>query len=108
MKRTNCTLLAFAMLASALFIAAGCQKAPAPAKEKTFDIKGTVLAVDMKKPAVKLDHQDIPGLMQAMEMEFDAANPKVIEGLKAGDKVVGKVTKTADGTIIVTHLEKAP
>jgi protein SCO1 len=101
-KRITCLLLAFS-----LFIAAGCQKAPEPAKEKTFDIKGTVLAVDLKKPAVKLDHQDIPGFMQAMVMEFDAASPKVIEGLKAGDKVSGKL-KVEAGNSVITRLDKLP
>ena len=94
MKLIACLLLAFSLL-----IAAGCRKAPEPAKEKIFDIKGTVVAVDLKKPAVKLDHQDIPGFMKAMEMEFDAASPKVIEGLKAGDKVSGKLKVEAGNSL---------
>ena len=45
--------------------------------------------------------------MKGMVMEFDVASPKVLEGLKPGDKVQGKI-KVDAGTQIVTHLEKSP
>jgi protein SCO1/2 len=70
-----------------------------------YDIKGTVTAIDASKPAVTLDHEDIPGLMKAMEMEFPVASPKVLEGLKKGDKVRGRLGKSGSGYTI-THLEK--
>ena len=70
-------------------------------KEKAYEIKGTVIAVDAKKPSVKLDHQDIPGLMRAMVMEFDVAGPKVLDGLKAGDKVQGTL-KEKTATRVIT------
>ena len=83
----------------------GCRTGSEPAK--TYDVKGSVVSLDPKKPSVKLDHQDIPGLMKGMVMEFDVASPKVLEGLKPGDKVQGKI-KVDAGTQIVTHLEKSP
>lgn len=33
---------------------------------KEYPIQGTVSAVDPGKPSVKLDHEEIPGLMKAM------------------------------------------
>ena len=93
------------LLAVLTFI--GCRSRSDAPKEKTYEIKGTVVAVDAKKPSVKLDHQDIPGLMKAMVMEFDVATPKVVEGLKSGDKVQGKLKVESDRPI-VTVLEKLP
>ena len=77
-------------------------------KEKTYEVKGIVVAVDAKKPSVKLDHQDIPGLMKAMVMEFDVASPKILDGFQAGNKVQGKLKVEENGKYTITHLEKLP
>src|SRR5947207_8956312 len=74
----------------------GCKDAASDKKgaaDKQYDVKGKVTAVDLKKPAVTLDHEDIPGLMKAMEMEFRVENPALLEGIKAGDKVQGRLKK---------------
>ena len=73
-------------------VAGGCGK-KAQDKETTYDIKGKVVAIDAAKKKVTLDHEDIPGHMKAMEMSFGVGNIEVLEGLKVGDQVVGKLTK---------------
>jgi Cu/Ag efflux protein CusF len=70
-----------------------------------YDVKGKVLAVDPKKPAVTLDHEDIPGLMKAMEMEFEVDDGKILKGIKVGDQVKGRLKKTDSGYLI-TQLAK--
>src|SRR5712692_8954212 len=79
------------LVLSAPLILAGCgggqQKA---AEEQDYPIKGKVLAVHPDKPAVKLDHEDIPGLMKGMEMEFPVDDAKMLEGLQVGDEVEGQ------------------
>jgi Cu/Ag efflux protein CusF len=84
----------------------GCKgnesKGPA---EKLYPIKGKVVAVNPDKPSIRLDHEDIPGLMQAMEMEFAVEKSKLPEGLKAGDQVQGRL-KVESGKYILTELEK--
>ena len=62
-------------------LALGCKSGSEQPKEKSYEIKGTVVAVHAEKPSVELDHQDVPGLMPAMAMDFDVANPKVLDGL---------------------------
>ena len=73
--------------------------------EKLYDVRGKVVAVDPAKPAVTLDHEDIPGLMKAMEMEFALEDPKLLEGIKAGDRVQGRLKKGESGYVL-TQLEK--
>jgi protein SCO1/2 len=90
--------LALAFLAGA----SGCAGTPT---EKQYDVKGKVVAVDRQKPAVTLDHEDIPGLMKGMEMEFPVSDTRLLEGLRAGDQVQGRLKKTKDGYVI-TKLEK--
>ena len=43
--------------------------------------------------------------MQGMEMEFAVENAKVVQGLKAGDQVQGRL-KVESGKYILTELEK--
>src|SRR5438309_2361056 len=84
-------------------IFAGCrgnEKAPA---DKQYAIKGKVTAVNPDKSSVKLDHEDIPGLMNAMEMEFAVEKAKLLEGLKAGDQVQGRL-KVESGKYVITEL----
>ena len=80
---------------------AGCKGAT----DKEYDVKGKVVAVNPDKPSVTLDHEDIPGLMNAMTMEFDVADRKLLEGIKAGDQIQGRLKKQASGNVI-TQLEK--
>ena len=88
------------------FAMTGCKgnegKSPAV---KEYPIKGKVVAVNPDKSSVKLDHEDIPGLMQGMEMDFAVEKPQLLEGLKPGDQVQGRL-KVESGKYIITTLEK--
>lgn len=84
---------------------AGCKNDDATPAAKEYPIKGTVTAVDFSKPSVKLDHEEIPGLMKAMEMDYAVENAKVLEGLKVGDQVQGRF-RAQSGNYTIIHLEK--
>jgi Cu/Ag efflux protein CusF len=85
---------------------AGCKgNEQKSAAAKQYPVKGKVVAVDASKPSVKLDHEEIPGLMKAMEMDYDVENAKMLEGIKAGDQVQGQL-KVESGKYIITRLEK--
>ncbi len=60
---------------------------------KLFYGTGTITAIDAPSGVVTLNHDAIPGLMDAMEMQFEAKPSTLLEGLKIGDKV----TFTLDG-----------
>src|SRR6266851_221767 len=103
MKASHWLMLLVLAVPALLTGCAGNQsKAPAG---KHYPIKGKVVAVNPDKPSVKLDHEDIPGLMQGMEMEFGVDNPKLLQGLKAGEQVQGRL-KVDSGKYIITELEK--
>jgi protein SCO1/2 len=63
--------------------ASGCQSAP----EKHYPIQGEVISVDAGKKLITVKHGDIPGLMPAMTMTYQVAEPKQIETLQPGDKI---------------------
>ena len=95
------TLVAFAIPLTI----GGCTKTGSDATEKTYDVKGKVVSVDLEKKKVTLDHEEIPGHMKAMTMPFNVENAKLLEGLKAGDQVHGRL-KVKDGTSVITELTK--
>src|SRR5258708_25464677 len=66
--------------------AAGCQSAP----EKHYPIQGEVISVEVGKKLITVKHGDIPGLMPAMTMMYQVAEPKQIETLQAGAKVTSE------------------
>jgi protein SCO1 len=85
---------------------AGCQRNPAKGSaEKQYPVKGKVVAVNPDKQTVTLDHEDIPGLMHAMTMDFAVENSKLLDSLKPGDQLQGRL-KVESGKYIITELEK--
>ena len=98
--RTGVGLLAALVGATLL---AGCQNAPEPTAVKVYEVKGKVVAVDKAKGTVTLDHEDIPGLMRAMKMEFKA-DAAVLDVAGPGDAVQGKLAvRASDYTLTELH-----
>src|SRR5437762_3422549 len=95
------------MLIAACMFLLGCGDGSknSPEKDKVYDIQGKVTRVDIEKKKVKIDHQDIPGLMKGMDMEFDVDDGGVLEGIKVGDQVQGRL-KVASGRYTITELHK--
>jgi Cu/Ag efflux protein CusF len=84
--------------------AASATPAVAPSAAKQYDIKGRLSAVDAAGRQVTINHEEIKGLMAAMEMTYRIADAKLLEGLKAGDEVEGKLE--VRGEYVITRLKK--
>lgn len=57
-------------------------------KIKFFDGKGAVTKINLELGSIALDHEEIKGLMPAMEgMEFYVSDKKLLDRLKVGDRV---------------------
>jgi protein SCO1 len=95
---------------TALLILAGCNStkpapetaaptaAAAPAGPvKTYPIRGKVVSVN--GPSVMLDHEAVPGFMDAMTMAYKLKDPSVASELHPGDRITANllVSKDADG-----------
>ncbi len=79
--------------------------------DPAYIVEGTV--VEVRPPAaVVLDHEKIPGLMDAMVMPFDVADPASLTGLSPGDRVVARYELGREGgkltRIRVTARGQAP
>jgi Cu(I)/Ag(I) efflux system protein CusF len=66
-----------------------------------------VRAVDVAANRITVDHGDLPGMMKAMRMDFDVADPALLTGLAPGDEIKIEV-RHADGRYTLTKIEKQP
>lgn len=71
---------------------------------KQYDIRGKMVSITADKKAVTLDHEEIPRVMMAMRMQFGVESPEVLDSLKPGDAVGGRLKKESGK--YVTRLEK--
>jgi Cu/Ag efflux protein CusF len=68
--------------------------------------RGVVVSVDAAKGEVTLDHEDIPGLMKAMTMTFQA-DPALLASVETGDQVEFRV-RHAGGRYELTAISPSP
>jgi protein SCO1/2 len=82
---------------------------------KTFPIKGKIVSVNSGNGSILLNHEAVPGFMDAMTMTYKLKQPNIASELHPGDRITAKllVTKTSDGfenpmldEIVVTAQEK--
>lgn len=80
----------FLLLACALFTW-GCGSAPPnesnSANQKRYDLRGTVVSVDKIQKRAKIDHEAVPGFMDAMTMDFPIHEDWVWEDLVPGVQI---------------------
>src|SRR5215207_4949040 len=81
-----------------LFSAALCLGACAgkPADEHRYELKGKVVSVDQTQGSVTIEHEDIPGYMAAMTMEFPVRDAAGLKNMRPGNDVKAELVVTDD------------
>jgi protein SCO1 len=83
-----------------IFISAGCGSKPAePARR--FHLHGKIVFIDVSTGSAAVDHDAIPGFMDAMTMPYPIPDKKVLSTLSRGDEITADVV-VVDG---IAHLE---
>lgn len=97
----------FTFAASAQAQASSTEPATQQAQATAAKAQGEVRKVDKAQGKVTLKHGPIATLeMPGMTMVFKVADPKMLEGVKEGDKVTFAAERV-NGTITVTSIEAA-
>lgn len=60
----------------------------------TYDARGVVRAVRAQERQVTIEHGEIAGLMPAMTMSFDVADPALLAGVEPGQYVEFRIAKS--------------
>lgn len=106
----------FALVFSLVCVA--CDKSPekftseksANTNQQTFQVKGVVKEIKPDGKSALIKHEEIPGYMAAMTMEFETRNTNELRGLKEGDAISFRLNVTDDDGWIdqVKKLNVAP
>lgn len=64
---------------------------------KTFPIRGKVVSVDAAKGSIMLDHEAVPGFMEAMTMSYKLKDAGIINELHPGDRITAKLLVNKSG-----------
>ena len=93
------------LILTALILASSCSGDPKPAqvnaaaspaanpatpvfpKDGNYPAKGKVTKINNELGSLELDHEEIPGLMPKMVMEFFVKDKALLNGLAVGDEV---------------------
>ena len=92
----------FLFILFSVFLFTACEKSQtqsqnASADAKRYALKGTVVAVDKAKKKATIKHEEIPGYMDAMTMDFPIREDWVWEDLTPGADVFAEMVVDADG-----------
>jgi protein SCO1/2 len=103
--------LAFSLFA--LAVLAGChtshgagpQASVSPAF-KVYHLRGKVVSTNAAKGEVTLDHEAIPGFMDAMTMPYTLKDPTILGELHPGDVITADVlvSQNADAGVLLDHI----
>jgi protein SCO1/2 len=89
-KRSSAGYLLISLLLVLCFVSQACQTKPeatAAAPGRRYEVKGKVVAVDKDKHRITLDHEEIPGYMEAMIMPYTLKDEQILNELAPGDQL---------------------
>jgi protein SCO1/2 len=78
------------------WLASSCTQGEAGKGRSVYQVKGTVREVKAESKSVTIAHEEIPGYMEAMTMDFSVTNAAELANLRSGDVITFRMTVTAD------------
>jgi protein SCO1 len=78
----------------ALFLMSCSQKA---LNENRYELKGKVVAVDLEKGKVTVEHEEVQGFMGAMTMPFPVRDTEALKVMEVGDQLQAALVVSEDG-----------
>lgn len=78
----------------------------ANAQFKVYHLRGKVVSASPKAGEVTLDHEAIPGFMEAMTMPYKLKDPSLLNELHPGDVITADVlvSQGDDATVLLDHI----
>jgi len=73
---------------------------------KVYKLRGKIVSNDSAKGEVTVNHEAIPGFMEAMTMPYKLKDPSILSELHPGDVITADVlvSQTADADILLDHI----
>lgn len=89
-----------ALLCALAFAFSGCPRTEEPT-DKSYDIRGEIVGIEKPRGVLLIHHEEIPGYMPAMTMEFSVAGVDLAT-LREGQRIVAVMGKPVDGVFPLT------
>jgi len=101
----------FVVLLTLAVVLAACNK-PAPTAQtgtpegqaKRFHLVGKIVSIDAANNSLTIDHQAIPGFMDAMTMAYTVRSAQALTGLGTGDEITADVVVPDVGSAYVENI----
>ncbi len=78
--------------------------APAEAQAKRFHLVGKIVSIDAANNSLTIDHQAIPGFMDAMTMAYSVRSAQALTGLGPGDEITADVVVPDVGNAYIENI----
>lgn len=97
----------------AFLLLAGCHQGPNPDAQpsaetsyKTYKLRGKVVSTNPATGEVTLNHEAIPGFMEAMTMPYKLRDANILSELHPGDVIAADllVSQNADADVVLDHI----
>jgi protein SCO1/2 len=102
----RCALLGVAVLAGCHSDLKSALDSAAAQNFKVYKLRGKVVVADAAKGQVTLDHEAIPGFMDAMVMPYKLKDASIVSELHAGDVITADVLVSRDpnADVVLDHI----
>ena len=77
------------------------------AGEKIYDLRGTIVSHDLDDNSLNIDHEAIPGFMEAMKMDYEVRGATVAKLPPEGTRIAAKLHVT-DDEYWITGVQRVP
>lgn len=88
---------------AAVLALSSCGGARPKGAERRYELKGRVVSVDRAKQKVVINHEAVPGFMEAMEMPFTLKDEGALQYVEAGDDIQAELVVTDGGPAWLEH-----
>ncbi len=96
----------------AMTVLGGCRRQQqsdqdsATASYKIYKLRGKIVATNPATAEVTLNHEAIPGFMEAMTMPYKLKDPSILDELHSGDTITADllVSQDADASVLLDHI----
>ena len=89
------TLLTLTAIAAPALYAADKPVETTPAAVKRHSLRGVIVAIDAGKSALRVKHEEIPGVMRAMTMQF-RVDAVALQAAQVGATITGLMSRQPD------------
>lgn len=93
------SIVSACILAATLLVSAGCASKSSQS-ERRFHLHGKILSTSVKDGSAIVDHDAIPGFMDAMAMPYPVPDARLLSTLSPGDEITAEVVVTGGAGLL--------